>query len=432
MKQTSPYYKWELLFWLWLAFFLNQADRAIYGIVLPHIKKSLDLTAQQEGLIGSMLFWTLALMVPLAGYVGDIWSRRKITSYSLVFWSVATSFTGMARNWIHLVIFRSVATGGGEAFFAPAAYAMIGQHHLNILGSSQFDSACKETLQLRQPQQQILRTNFQGTKKTYQVSLVALPIKDDVPSGILAVFHDVTSLQLIQERQSDFVANASHELATPLTAIRGFAETLVDGAADHAADSRHFAAIILSEADRMQRLVQDLLQLAKIESAEYRQQFHYSATWVQPMLESVVRELTPVWLQKQLLVQLDPPTEPLWTMTDPDRLKQILVNLIDNAIKYTPDGGTIQVGAALVGNQIQFTVKDSGIGIPSEDLPRIFDRFYRIDKARARAVGGTGLGLAIVKHLLDALGGTIEVESRQDVGTTFRFYLPVANSGFTD
>lgn len=129
MKQTSPYYKWELLFWLWLAFFLNQADRAIYGIVLPHIKKSLDLTAQQEGLIGSMLFWTLALMVPLAGYVGDIWSRRKITSYSLVFWSVATSFTGMARNWIHLVIFRSVATGGGEAFFAPAAYAMIGQYH---------------------------------------------------------------------------------------------------------------------------------------------------------------------------------------------------------------------------------------------------------------------------------------------------------------
>lgn len=129
MKHASPYYKWELLFWLWLAFFLNQADRAIYGIVLPHIKASLDLTAQQEGLIGSMLFWTLALMVPIAGYVGDIWSRRKITSFSLIFWSIATSFTGMARNWIHLVIFRSIATGGGEAFFAPAAYAMIGQHH---------------------------------------------------------------------------------------------------------------------------------------------------------------------------------------------------------------------------------------------------------------------------------------------------------------
>jgi two-component system phosphate regulon sensor histidine kinase PhoR len=304
--------------------------------------------------------------------------------------------------------------------------AMVGQHNLNVLGSSQFDSACRETLQLRQPQQQLLRTNFQGTKKTYQVSLVALPVKEASTSGVLAVFHDVTGLQLIQERQSDFVANASHELATPLTAIRGFAETLVDGAADHAEDSRRFAAIILSEADRMQRLVQDLLQLAKIESAEYRQQLHYSPTAVQPMLETVVRELTPVWLQKQLSIQFDSASGPLWTLTDPDRLRQILVNLIDNAVKYTPDGGTIRLGATLSGNRIQFIVQDSGIGIPAEDLPRIFDRFYRIDKARSRPVGGTGLGLAIVKHLLDALGGTIEVESRPDVGTTFRFYLPAA------
>lgn len=303
---------------------------------------------------------------------------------------------------------------------------MVGQHNLNVLGSSQFNSACREAMQLRQPQQQLLRTNFQGTKKIYQVSLVALPMKEPSTSGVLAVFHDVTGLQLIQERQSDFVANASHELATPLTAIRGFAETLVDGAADNAEDSRRFAAIILSESDRMQRLIQDLLQLAKIESAEYRQQLRYSPTSVQPMLETVVRELTPVWVQKQLSVQCDPATGPLWTLTDPDRLRQILVNLIDNAIKYTPNGGVIKLGAARSGNRVQFTVQDSGIGIPAEDLPRIFDRFYRIDKARARSVGGTGLGLAIVKHLLDALGGTIEVESRSDVGTTFRFYLPAA------
>jgi MFS family permease len=129
MKQLPPSYKWEMLFWLWLAFFLNQADRAIYGVVLPHIKRSLHLTATQEGLIGAMLFWTLALMVPVAGIAGDRWSRRKIASYSLIFWSCATSLTGLARNWIHLVIFRSVATGGGEAFFAPANYAMIGQFH---------------------------------------------------------------------------------------------------------------------------------------------------------------------------------------------------------------------------------------------------------------------------------------------------------------
>jgi len=302
---------------------------------------------------------------------------------------------------------------------------MTGQHNLNILGSSHFDSACKETLQLRQPQQQILRTNFQGAKKSYQVSLVALPMKEETSSGVLAVFHDITNLQLIQNRQSDFVANASHELATPLTAIRGFAETLVDGAADNAEDSRRFASIILSEADRMQRLVEDLLQLAKIESTEYRQQFQYQFTPVKPMLESVIRETTPVWRKKQLSVQIESSANSS-AMTDPDRLKQILVNLMDNAIKYTPDNGNIILSAQQVGNRIQFTVKDSGIGIPAEDLSRIFDRFYRIDKARTRSVGGTGLGLAIVKHLLDALGGSIEVESRPDAGTSFRFYLPAA------
>jgi len=308
---------------------------------------------------------------------------------------------------------------------------MLHQHNLNVLGSSQFDAALRETLRSQQPQQQQLRTNFQGLRKVYQVSLVALPLKETSTPGVLALFYDITSLQLIQERQADFVANASHELSTPLTAIRGFAETLVDGAADHAADSRHFAGIILSESTRMQRLVEDLLQLAKIDSAEYRQQFQCSPVHVQPQLHAVIRELSPVWQQKQLSVSIDVPEMPLWALTDPDRLKQILVNLVDNAIKYTPDSGAILINACLDKDSIQFTVKDSGIGIPAEDLPRIFERFYRIDKARARSISGTGLGLAIVKQLVDDLGGTIEVKSKPDVGTTFKFCLPAADPDTT-
>ena len=306
--------------------------------------------------------------------------------------------------------------------------AMIGQHNLTVLGSSQINNALKESLLSGQMKQGMFRTNFQNVKKVFQVSLIVLPRQGDTSNGTLAVFHDITSLQLIQERQSDFVANASHELSTPLTAIRGFAETLVDGAADNPEDSRRFAAIILSEADRMQRLVQDLLQLAKIESAEYRQQIHLAPIQVQPLYEAVVQELSPAWTQKQLTLSIDIPQEPLWVLADPDRLKQILVNLIDNAIKYTPDKGFIQISAGKIGKNIQFVVKDSGIGIPPEDLPRIFDRFYRIDKARTRSISGTGLGLAIVKHLLDALDGTIEVESQPRDGTTFRFFLPVAAS----
>ena len=303
---------------------------------------------------------------------------------------------------------------------------MIRQHNLNVLGSSQLDAALRETLQSRQPQQQMFRTNFQGVNKVYQVSLVALPLKDSEATGALMLFYDITSLQLIQQRQADFVANASHELSTPLTAIRGFAETLVDGAADHAADSRHFAGIILSESTRMQRLVEDLLQLAKIDAAEYRQQYQCIAVQIQPLLNAVVHELSPVWRQKQLSVTVEAPDQLLSALTDPDRLKQILVNLVDNAVKYTPDGGKILVKASQEADEVKFTVKDSGIGIPAEDLPRIFERFYRIDKARARSVGGTGLGLAIVKQLIDGLGGTIEVESKPDAGTTFVFTLPAA------
>ncbi len=129
MKKIPAFYKWEMLVWLWLAFFLNQADRAIFGVVLPDIKTKLHLTDTQEGLIASALFWTLAIMVPVAGYVGDLLSRKKIIGFSLLFWSIATTFTGMAKSWIHLVIFRSVATGGGEAFYAPSANALISQFH---------------------------------------------------------------------------------------------------------------------------------------------------------------------------------------------------------------------------------------------------------------------------------------------------------------
>ena len=306
--------------------------------------------------------------------------------------------------------------------------AMFGQHILNVFGNSQFDGALRDALQNERVSQHTLRINLKRTRTVFQASLVGLPAKTGVGKSVLAVFHDITSMTLLQERQADFVANASHELSTPLTAIRGFAETLVDGAADNAEDSRKFASIILSEAERMQRLVQDLLQLAKIESAEYRQHIVTAPVHVQPVVTTVVQELSPSWRRKKLSLLVEQPTEPLMAKATPDWLKQILVNLVDNAIKYTPDEGTVTISVFNQGELLSFTVKDTGIGIPAQDLPRIFDRFYRIDKARSRAIGGTGLGLAIVKYILDTLGGTIEVISSPDAGTTFTFTLPIAPS----
>ena len=304
--------------------------------------------------------------------------------------------------------------------------AMFGQHDLNVLGSSQIDNFLRNPQKDERVQQHTLRVNFQGTKKIFQASLIGLPAKTGETGGVLAVFHDITSLTILQERQADFVANASHELSTPLTAIRGFAETLVDGAAENAADSRHFAGIILSEAERMQRLVTDLLQLAKVESTEYRQNISLVPVPVQPVMDAVVRELTPTWQGKKLSLSINTPPEPLFVKASPDWFKQVLVNLVDNAIKYTPNGGILSITVISQEDSLVFTVKDSGIGIPAEDLPRIFDRFFRIDKARSRSVSGTGLGLAIVKYILDALGGTIEVQSTPDTGTVFQFTLPKA------
>ena len=303
---------------------------------------------------------------------------------------------------------------------------MFGQHNMNVLGSSQIDAVLRDAMDSEGVRQHVLRINLQGAKKVFQVSVVRLPAKAGAVTGTLAVFHDITSLQLLQERQADFIANASHELSTPLTSIRGFAETLIDGAAENAADSRHFAEIILSEAQRMQRLVQDLLQLAKIDSAEYRQRIVPTPLAVQPVVDAVVRDLAPAWRRKRLSLQVNQPSEPLHVLATADWFKQILVNLVDNAIKYTPEGGKIVLAISLQADRACFTVKDSGIGIPPEDLPRIFERFYRIDKARSRSIGGTGLGLAIVKNILDTLGGTIEVASTPDAGTAFTFTLPTA------
>lgn len=304
--------------------------------------------------------------------------------------------------------------------------AMVGQHNMNVLGSSQVDAALRAAMSTTEVQQHIIRFNLQGAKKVFQASIVQLPSKNEAVSGALAVFHDITSLQLLQERQADFIANASHELSTPLTSIRGFAETLIDGAAESAADSRHFAEIIMAEAQRMQRLVQDLLQLAKIDSSDYRQRVVAEPLAVQPLVDSVVRELAPAWRSKHLSLKVDQPTESLYVLATADWFKQVLVNLVDNAVKYTPDSGRIDLTVFRLDDRICFTLKDSGIGIPAEDLPRIFERFYRIDKARSRSIGGTGLGLAIVKNILDALGGTIEVVSTPDTGTTFTFTLPAA------
>ncbi|VBB06383.1 pas fold [Lucifera butyrica] len=305
---------------------------------------------------------------------------------------------------------------------------MLGQHNLQVIGHSLLDKAVHEVMETRQSRTLELKTNIQGNKKVFHVFVSSITGQEDAVTGIVCVFHDITAPQAIHERQAEFIANASHELATPLTAIKGFTETLLDGVLKDPDLSVKFIRIIHAESDRMQRLVKDLLQLARLDSQEHRQHLILEPTEVKPLLEQVTQELSAEWRRKDLLVTIDAFSPSLAVIANSDSLKQVLVNLVDNSIKYTPAGGKISLVCYGDDNEGVIQVKDTGIGIPAKDLPLIFDRFYRVDRARTRSAGGTGLGLSIVKFIVESLGGKIGVQSTVDVGTVFTLRLPLAQT----
>lgn len=308
---------------------------------------------------------------------------------------------------------------------------MLGQHNLQVIGNSYLDRAVREAIANSEGRLIDLKTRLQGNKRVFQVYLAPITGSHGEVTGLLSVFHDITALQQVQEKQSEFIANASHELATPLTAIKGFAETLLDGALDDPTLNTKFITVIHSEAERMQRLVADLLTMAKLDSQEYRRAIILQPTIFAPLIDSVVQELSPEWQAKNIRIAITGKDASLSALASPDWLKQLLINLIDNAIKYTPAGGKIFIYTWRQNDRAYLAVQDSGIGIPKEDLPLIFDRFYRVDRARARSAGGTGLGLAIVKFIIESLGGTITATSEIDIGTTFTISLPLASEKTT-
>jgi two-component system, OmpR family, phosphate regulon sensor histidine kinase PhoR len=238
--------------------------------------------------------------------------------------------------------------------------------------------------------------------------------------GIVLVFHDITELKKLEQVRKDFVANVSHELKTPITSLKGFAETLLDGAGENEEFRNKFLTIILNESDRLQDLIQDLLDLSKSE-----QGFHLD---IQPVnLKSLVQETVEILLpkaeKKNIDLSLSVAGSPMMD-GDPPRLKQIIINLVSNSLTYTPANGSVKVNVEEKKEHVKLTIKDTGIGIKESEIPRIFERFYRVDKARSRNSGGTGLGLAIVKHLVEAHQGTIKVQSKLGEGSEFIILFP--------
>lgn len=252
----------------------------------------------------------------------------------------------------------------------------------------------------------------------------AAPLAGASSSGAMAILHDITDLERLERVRKDFVANVSHELRTPLTAIRGYAETLLDGALDDPDNRLRFVEIIQSHAIRLNNIASDLLTLSELESG--RPPLAPGKLSVLATLEAAMRTVESEAAMRKVHLGWGT-VEDLQVMGNKIKLEQAFVNLLDNAVKFNRGGGEVWVEASrLPGGKVAVSIADSGIGIPSEDLPRIFERFYRVDKARSREVGGTGLGLSIVKHVIEQMAGSVSVDSQLNKGSRFTVVLPEA------
>jgi two-component system phosphate regulon sensor histidine kinase PhoR len=262
------------------------------------------------------------------------------------------------------------------------------------------------------------RASSMAPGRIFEINAAPLP-----SGGALIVLHDVTAIGAAEKSRRDFIANVSHELRTPLTSIQGYVETLIEDPNPRPETTREFLGIILKNATRMNRLTEDLLALASVESPDYK--LTPLPTRASALLNDAIETFGALAADSKIELQLSGAPDAL-VMADPDAMNQVFGNLIENSLKYAKSGKRIRVGARLLDSEVEFTVQDFGPGIASEHLNRIFERFYRVDKARSRESGGTGLGLAIVKHILQAHGGRLWAESELGNGAQFHFTLPIA------
>jgi two-component system phosphate regulon sensor histidine kinase PhoR len=296
----------------------------------------------------------------------------------------------------------------------------LGRHYLEVIRQREVGALLEDVLRTggrRETEAELIHL-----RRVFTITGVPFPGAEGTPHGAVLTFNDATERQRLERVRRDFVANASHELRTPLTSIRGFVEALEDGAFREPQTAERFLGKIRTHADRMAALVEDLLELSRLESGERPPR--WEETLPAEVAEEVVASFAGLAGRKRIALRRLDRGAP-GVVTDPDRLRRILENLVDNALKYTPEGGRVEVttapgpdGAALL------EVQDDGPGIAGEHLARIFERFYRVDKARSRELGGTGLGLSIVKHLAESMDAAVSVESEPGQGTRFMVSIP--------
>jgi two-component system phosphate regulon sensor histidine kinase PhoR len=291
------------------------------------------------------------------------------------------------------------------------------------------DQLVAETLLTGEAMRSELSLADSRTHSERHVEVSAVPIKnaDDEVTGTVVLFHDITELKQLDQIRRDFVANVSHELRTPLSILRGYIEVLFDEPQTSREELTRILSIMERHSKRLQRLVDDLLSLAQLESSHA--ELEISVVRMDELFNNLIRDWKEKLTGKNLKVVVDLPSETSVFRADGTRLEEALHNLLDNAVKFSPDNGQIRLRGTRCDSNVVLSVADNGIGISKEHLPRIFERFYRADKARSRELGGTGLGLAIVKHIAQLHGGRVEAESELGRGTTIRIVLPQVPPG---
>jgi two-component system phosphate regulon sensor histidine kinase PhoR len=303
----------------------------------------------------------------------------------------------------------------------------LGTPLLDIVRDATVDRLIAETLRTGKAMQSELILTDSKTNSERDVEVSSVPMSDDadLTTGAVVLFHDITQLKQADRVRRDFVANVSHELRTPLSILSGYIETLLDSPKTSREELSRILRVMERHSKRLGLLVDDLLSLAQLESRSTTLQL--SDVQLPELFESVIRDWEKQLVEKRLKVTVDLSPDARTIRVDETRLHEVLYNLLENAVKYSRENGQIRLQATQRGHEITVSVTDNGIGIRKDDLLRIFERFYRADKARSRELGGTGLGLAIVKHIVQLHGGRVEAESELGRGTTIRVVLPVEN-----
>jgi two-component system phosphate regulon sensor histidine kinase PhoR len=302
-----------------------------------------------------------------------------------------------------------------ERIFQTPQATLLERTFIEAVHDYEIDNILQQAMTTRKQQ-----TGFIESRPTKQfLGVIATPLP--ARSDYLVIVQDLTNLRRLETVRRDFVANVSHELRTPIASLKALSETLIEGALDDRNVASEFLKKINVEVDKLSQMVQELVQLSQIESGQTA--LKKSPTPIGEVIGSAINRLQPLAERAGLSLKMEVSTDLPPVTIDKERIEQVLVNLIHNAIKFTPSGGSVRVTAVKAGGKIEVAVEDNGIGISQDDLPRMFERFYKTDKSRTS--GGTGLGLSIAKHIVQAHGGEIRVESREGKGSTFTFSLPL-------